>query len=267
MIKGCPEPEWLLNTALRGPTAVQDVAILRHVETCDSCRQRVRDIRALGAGLHSIPPSPPSRDCLEMDAIVAVAEGSRSNIDEAAVMHVARCSHCRMRVATAAQLLADATIRSEINALEPGRRAGRPRWSRRNLTVSGLVAAAAAVIVVLGPMRSDVRNDQRGVSAEPQRERGTVAAALRILSPAQIVGLSDSLRWTSLPQADLYRVRIWNSEGTVVWTADTQSTTVPIPAVLESAVPYLWEVSARTGWDRWVSSDLVELTLPPRRQR
>jgi hypothetical protein len=264
VIKDCPEPESLLKTALRESTGPSDAAILRHVEACDVCRQRVREIRALAAVFHSIPLSPPSRDCLDADAIAAVVEGSASDIDDNAMLHVAQCSNCRMRVAAAAQLLEDTTVRSELDALQSPRRAIRPAWSRRNLTVSGLIAAAAAVIVLLGPMVSDVRRDRSGTSTEPQRERAA-ASVLRVLSPTHIADLSDSLRWTSVPQADLYRVRIWNSEGSVVWTKETRATTVPLPQVLESGVPYLWEVSARTGWDRWISSDLVELTLPARR--
>lgn len=269
VIKGCPEPEELLDTALGEHTGIRDAAISRHVETCDACRRRVRDIRALGAVLHSIPVAPLSSDCLDADAIAALADGVASNVDHDAMAHVAVCAHCRARLAAVARLTEDATVRSEIHALRPPRRLTLQRWSRRQLTVSGgLAAAAAAAIVLLGPVRSGVSTDPTRTSVESHREVAiTATTAPGIVSPIDIADLSDSLRWTSVPQADLYRVRIWNSEGTVVWTTDTRGTTVALPQVLQSGIPYLWEVSARTGWDRWVSSDFVEFTMRARRPR
>lgn len=259
MIKGCPDPTELLDVALREPSGIPD-AISRHVETCVSCRQRIRDIRAAGALIHSIPAAPASSDCLDDDGIAALAQGARPNAD--AIAHVADCAHCRTRLAAVARVTADASVRAEIQALQPRRRLSIPRWTRRQLTVSGIAAAAAVVIVLLGPMRAGLAGDQTDRNVEPHRELANVATtAPGILAPVRSASFSDSLRWTGVPQADLYRVRIWNSEGTVVWTADTRGTTVALPHLLQPGIPYLWEVSARTGWDRWVSSNLAEFTM------
>jgi hypothetical protein len=96
---------------------------------------------------------------------------------------------------------------------------------------------------------------------EQHRETGAGPAVPRIVAPSASLDPGDSLRWTGVAEADLYRVRVWDGEGTVVWTTDTRDTTAALPAQLRPGVQYMWDVSARTGWDRWVSSDIVELTL------
>jgi len=268
VIKGCPEPEELLDAALGEHTGIRDAAMLQHLETCDACRRRVRDIRALGAKLHSIPSAPPSGDCLDDDAIASLADGVAPDADHDAMAHVAVCANCRARLAAVARVMEDATVKSEIHLLRPTRRLRLRGWSRRQLTVSGLAAAAAAAIVLLVPLRPGVGTDQIGANAGAHRESAiTATPAPGIVSPRDIAEVSDSLRWTSIPQADLYRVRIWNREGTVVWTTDTRGTTVALPQVLHAGIPYHWEVSARTGWDRWVASDFVEFTLRARKPR
>jgi hypothetical protein len=74
---------------------------------------------------------------------------------------------------------------------------------------------------------------------------------------------ADSLRWTSVPRADLYRVTFWRADGTVVWQADIRDTVhaLPLEITASGERSLLWEVQARTGWDRWVFSDIAELTL------
>jgi hypothetical protein len=68
-------------------------------------------------------------------------------------------------------------------------------------------------------------------------------------------------------QADLYEVRIWNTEGTVIYSKETKDTSIVLPEIIRPGMRYLWDVKARTGWDRWVSSDLVELSLRDARLR
>jgi hypothetical protein len=269
VITKCPTPVELLVTAMGGHNGIGGAAISRHVEDCAACRRRVRETRALAAMLHSIPVATLSSNCLDDDAIAALADGGDLTVARDAMVHVSACANCRARLAAVARLTEDATVRSEINALQPPRRLTRQGWSRRQLTVSGgLAAAAAAAIVLLGPVRSRVSTDQTRANAGPHRELAiTAATAPRIVSPIDIADLADSLRWTSVPRADLYRVRIWNNEGTVVWTTDTRGTSVALPQVVHPGTSYMWEVRARTGWDRWVSSDFVEFTIRARRAR
>jgi len=133
------------------------------------------------------------------------------------------------------------------------------------LTISGgMAVAAAATIMIVGVLRSGAREHRQAV-VEPSREVAiTATIAPRIVSPVDAVGRVDSLRWTGVPEADLYRVQIWDTDGTVVWTIDTRSTAVEVPAVIHSRISYFWNVKARTGWDRWVSSDFVGFSVRSR---
>ncbi|MGK2962365.1 MAG: hypothetical protein ACSLFK_09505 [Gemmatimonadaceae bacterium] len=210
------------------------------------------------AELHTVSLEPAASDCLDDDAIAALAAGDNSVADSDSMAHAAECANCRARVAAVARLMDDATITSEISALDAPGPFRMSRWSRRQLTVSGgLLAAAAAAIILLGPERSGT-NPAGATHRDPAI---TATSAPRILSPIDVAEIADSLRWTRTPQADLYRVRIWNHEGTVVWTADTRDTTLTLPQIIQPGTSYLWEVSARTGWDRWVSSEFVELRV------
>jgi len=260
----CMTPEELLVAALR--TDADEAATARHLEECGSCRERVRETREVAAAMHSLPGAAPGNDCLDDETIAEQAEGTRED-DQEALAHLAGCSSCRARLAGVVRLIDDATIRSAIGALQRPPRFTLHRPSRRAAVSVGLIAAAA-VIVLLGPLRSRV--DTSGIASKGDSLRDpaiTTTAAPRILSPTSMANASDSLRWTIVPHADLYRIRVWNAEGLVVWTTDTRDTAVQLPAVLRPATLYLWEVRARTGWDRWVSSDLAELTLRSGQQR
>jgi hypothetical protein len=250
----CPSPDALLVFALDRP---EQVSISAHASECAECRAKVNQLRDSVGALHAETGSIPSAEHVSDDTIALLADGETSSIASDDIVHVADCAECRSRLSTVSGILEDDSVKSELRALEP--MLPRRRSSRTILPyVGGLAAAAAAAIVLLGPMRA--RN------TEPvHRETAiTTTAAPRILSPARLSLPGDSLRWTSLPQADLYRIRIWDTEGTVVSTVDTRDTTVAVPSEIQEGVQYMWEIKARTGWDRWVSSDLVELTLRSR---
>jgi hypothetical protein len=203
---------------------------------------------------------------LDDDVIETLLEGNgiESSKRHDAIAHLSDCPICRSRLAAVSQLLDDAEIVSEIDQLDQP--PAKPGFGRRRLyrIVPAMIAAAAAVtIIVAAPGRIRGRNAAPANTASVSRE-GIVAAsaAPRILSPVTVAAAGDSLRWTSVPQADLYRIRIWNADGTVVWAEDTRDTTLPLPPQLaRSGGPYLWEIKARTGWDRWVTSDFLEFTI------
>lgn len=250
----CPSPDGLLLFALDRPE--QD-SISRHVSECVECRDKVNRIRDSVGALVADVASVASGEHVSDDTIALLADGETSKVTAEEIVHVANCAECRSRLSTLAETLEDDSVKSELLALEP--MVSQRRSSRTILPYAGgLAAAAAAAIVLLGPMRTR--------STEPiHRETAiTTTAAPRILSPARLSLPADSLRWTSLPQADLYRVRVWDTEGTVVSTVDTRDTTIAVPSEIRAGVQYMWEIKARTGWDRWVSSDLVELTLRSR---
>jgi len=191
---------------------------------------------------------------LDDSELAAIVDGDVSHPD--AIAHLSDCEDCRRRMSAVAHLVDDVHISGEIELLERPRR----RWIP---VVGTLAAAAVATIIIAGPamMRS------RPAPSEPDtavHREGTITttAPPRILSPASIAKRGDLLRWTSVAGADVYRVQIWNTEGSVVLTTETADTTLSLPANLaRSGAIYLWEVKARTGWDRWVSSEFLQFTI------
>ena len=264
----CPAPDDLIEFALGKSTGIRNAEISRHIRGCEACRERAHDLRALAAELHSLPAVSVSDDCLSDDAIAALADDGGGDANRGAMVHVADCASCRARVAAVARLMDDETVSAEIRALQPPRRSTVRRLSRDLTVTAGLAAAAVATIMLLSPERSKTSTDQTRSESIVHREPAiTATAAPRVVSPVDVAEVGSSLRWTSVPQADLYRVRIWNREGTVVWSIDTRDTTVALPSVISPGTSYMWEVNARTGWDRWVSSDFVEFSMRPRAPR
>lgn len=241
--------------------------IANHIARCADCREQVTEARETAALLHSLGPGVMSDDCLSDDAIAEIADNRSSRVPPESVVHISECAYCRSRLAATARLLDDHAITSELGALQRdsgARQTALQRWSRRRLIATGsLVAAAAAAIVLVAPIRNFSKDPGNDSTAHREVAIATTAAP-RILSPLNAATLSDSLRWTSIPEADLYRVRVWDQEGTVVWSTETHATALPLPSVVQPGKSYLWEVGARTGWDRWVSSDFVEFTASAR---
>jgi hypothetical protein len=133
--------------------------------------------------------------------------------------------------------------------------------------MSALTGLAAAAIVLVA-----VRSDSPSGSSVAGRTSGTpvyrdqavtTTAAPRLIAPIGVVPAIDSLRWTSVPHADRYRVTVFDRDGNTAHEAQTADTTLALPPPLAFARGqlYLWKVEARTGWDRWVGSELVEFTV------
>jgi hypothetical protein len=201
---------------------------------------------------------------LDDDVLAAIIEGVEPGTHRKAIAHLAKCSECRNRVAAVATLLDDPVVAAEIPHLGRSLQlTGARRWSpARWASVATLAAAALITIVVARPDKIAERASSPKAQLETRREGTITTTAPRILSASTLTSIQDSVRWTSVPHADLYSVRIWNSEGTVVWSAETRDTALALPGVIALGdASYLWEVKARTGWDRWVSSDFVELNV------
>jgi hypothetical protein len=58
-------------------------------------------------------------------------------------------------------------------------------------------------------------------------------------------------------------VTLFDAQGEVLYETEVNDTTAALPdsVRLIPERPYLWKVQARTGWDRWSASDLVEFTI------
>ncbi|HEY3112623.1 MAG TPA: zf-HC2 domain-containing protein [Gemmatimonadaceae bacterium] len=162
--------------------------------------------------------------------------------------HLVTCPECRAEVSEAAHI---------IYTLP------RARGVRRGVLIT--TAGIAAVLLVFLLPRTD-----RQIGKLQHREAGvTTTVAPVILAPVGAVESADVFTWSSVPHADRYELRVFDSNASVVWQTETTDTVVSIPRTvsLRPGVSYYSKVQAHTGIERSTSTDLVEFLIrgPPRR--
>lgn len=169
--------------------------------------------------------------------------------------HLARCAECRAE-------LSDGT---RIIASHP-----RTRWRNRSLVAACSAVAAALLIFVLPrAMRDSVSQHRESpvTSIVPPVLLSPTGARMQLLdrsSPStdSIVGFT----WSSVPHADRYRIRIFDTNGSILLERTSSDTTMSLPAdvLLRAGQNYFWQVQADVGFDRHATSELVEFSLRPR---
>jgi hypothetical protein len=190
-------------------------------------------------------------ECLDDDTLAALAEGSLdASARPVALAHLAECPRCRGVVASVARALADTKVSREVGAAE-----GR---GRRFYRVALPAAAAAALIILALPRPSgDGELAHRGPTI-------TASTAPEPVSPVGAVAEPRSLRWASVAGADRYRVTLFDATSRVLYERVLSDTEAVLPDSIRFAPgrSYLWKVDARTGYDRWAASSLVEFRVP-----
>lgn len=194
-------------------------------------------------------------ECLDDDTIAALAEGSLDAAAHQAVLpHLAGCARCRGAVASVARALSDVAVAREAASVEAGRR-------RRFYKVVLPAAAAAILLVVMWPRLVE--------EGRPHRAPPSAVQTPVPVSPIGAVADAPVLRWTRVPGADRYRLTLFDARGQVLYETQLGDSVVGLPdsIVLAPGRSYLWKVEARTGWDRWSASPLVQFSIargPPR---
>ena len=133
--------------------------------------------------------------------------------------------------------------------------------SRRFKVRTAAALAAAAVLAGLLVVRPSQLDDE---SAPVHRDEATgVEVAPSLGAPGGPVAAVESFQWSQVPAADLYRITVYDAEGAVVWEAETRDTLITPPdgTEFEPDARYIWTVAARVGFDRWLSSELVDFTI------
>jgi anti-sigma factor RsiW len=194
--------------------------------------------------------------CPDADTLGALADGSLADPIRASVLpHLASCSRCRATVASIARLLADPAVAREMGS----RRTATP--IRRWLPLAIPMAAAALLLVVLDPL--GVSPPAPGDSHRASTiEHGAIPDA--ILPVGDVMSVRE-LRWGAVAGADRYRLTVFAPDGQVVYEVESNEAVASLPDSI-TLVPgrtYLWKVEARVGFDRWVSSPLVQFSLFP----
>lgn len=248
-----PGPELLVPYAL----GADDPATARHVEDCAICRTEI-DALQEAAGLLRGPRVLERRTETSVcpdEFVIADFVDSHLPLQSRApvVAHLLTCARCRALVKATSDLAANAVGHSG-----QARRRGL-RWT---LPV-GLAAAAVLVLLLLPRGLND--NSTPGLR-EPT-VTSTIAPAPITPAPGASVARVDSLVWSSVPGAERYRVRLYDGEGSVLWTVETNDTSAALPDSLrlQPRVSYFWRVEAQAEWMRWAASDLVSFRINARR--
>lgn len=191
--------------------------------------------------------------CLDAGTIAALADGTlAADARPAVLQHLAGCAFCRRAVASVADAVSgEGPVTHEIAVVEG--RGGR-WWRSRTFRIGAPLAAAAVVLVVLS-----TRMNQ---GTAPHRATGQGGAPM-LIAPRGTVVSAQRLQWSNVPGANRYRVTLFSAQGRVLYETEVGDTVLAVPDSVQfvSGQPYLWKVEARTGWDRWLTSDLVDFTI------
>lgn len=237
-----PTPESLIPFAL----GRDDPATARHVEACATCRteiERLQEAVGLLRGSASLERRIATADCLDELVVADFVEGRLSVESRAPVVaHLLTCARCR----------------SVVKATAAAPTASERRWPRWSLPLG--LAAAAALVLLLVPRGGD---DGSTPGLREPTVTSTIAPVPLTPAPGASVGRVDTLVWSSVPGAERYRVRLYDSEGSVLWTVETADTSAALSdsVRLQPGVSYFWRVEAQSEWMRWAASDLVAFRI------
>jgi len=246
-----PAPELLVPYAL----GAHDPATARHVGNCAICRSEIEALQE-AAGLLRGPSVLERRaetsECPDELVITDFVDGRRTPQNRAPVVeHLLTCARCRALVKATSDLATSAA------AVPSQARRGWRRWA----LPAGLAAAAAALVLLL-PRAPD---GESPALREPT-VTSTIAPVPLMPAPGTSVARLDRLVWSSVPGAERYRVRVYDGEGSVLWSVETADTSAAFPDLvrLRSRVPYFWRIEAQAEWMRWAASDLVSFRVDAR---
>ena len=247
-----PAPELLVPYAL----GADDPQIARHVADCPTCRieiETLREAAGLLRGPGVLESHTETADCPDELLVADFVDGRLTPQNRAQVIeHLLTCARCRALVKATSDLAAN-----EVTPVGQAHRQ-RLRW-----TLPVGLAAAAVLVLLLLPRGHD---DSTPGLREPTLT-STIAPSPITPAPGASVARVDSLVWSSVPKAEQYRVRLYDGEGSVLWTLETPDTSAALPDSLrlQLRVPYFWRVEAQAEWLRWTASDLVSFRITARR--
>jgi hypothetical protein len=193
-------------------------------------------------------------------------------LDAASQAHLRSCAHCQAELALFRELDRDDSTAEEQQAAQWIAAELQRRFSNadnvkpfRRKTLPALYAAAAAIVLVIGA-GSWMRFREPGI--EPMTETVDVyrSGRLEVVAPAgEIAQAPNELRWTAVPNATHYVVRIAEVDATAVWSARTTQPYAPLPpAAVAQFAPgkrLLWDVQAFRGNEMLASSETQDVRV------
>jgi hypothetical protein len=180
---------------------------------------------------------------LDSNEIAAYVDGGVYGEERFSIeAHLAACAECRAEVADVSRI---------VRTAPAARRVPSRVW---------IPVAAAAVFALLWLGPGGLRDR---AESELREEPVMMTVAPRPVSPVGAVEAASALIWSSVPNANRYRVRLFSADGTVLWEHEAADTVAAIPdsIALRPQVLYYWRVEASTGFDRRAESELVEFRI------
>lgn len=233
-----------------------------HLVACDTCREDVATIRQAATELrvHASGAGPNTDRCLDEFAVVELVDGTVDPDRRASMLvHLASCPTCRSEVAALSRLTAEPAIRGELEAIDSTTLGtNRRRFARVGGTI-GFAAVAAAVAFLIVARSPQVEDP---ATAEHRAPVLTLSAPPETIAPVGAAEMPIRFVWTSVPRADRYALTLFDRAGSTLWEFQTPDTVAVTPdsVALSSGLSYFWKVEARTDFDRWSESGLVEFT-------
>ena len=178
---------------------------------------------------------------LEPHEVAGYVDRSMSADERARIeSHLSVCADCRDEVSDAARI---------ITTLP------KPQLRRNALIAVGGIAALLLVFLVPRSGRDTGEFLHRGATTQMGQPT--------IISPSGAVASADVFTWSAVPNATRYDLRVSDSTGSVVWTAQSSDTVASRPSDIQllTATPYYWKVEARTTAGRSEESELVEFSI------
>jgi hypothetical protein len=201
-------------------------------------------------------------ECPPLESLTA------ATIDTAVQQHLESCAHCRAELALFQQFegaeprAAESADLAWVEA-ELSRRIAipKPTFAERfrgwfDLPRLTLVAAALLVLIAVG-LYLPTRNGGRSTVQQelPVWRSGQIAAVAPI---GDLEHAPSQLRWELVTGAASYHVRLLEVDGTEIWSADSNATTVEIPGAIEAkmtaARAFQWEAAARDATGRQIAT-------------
>jgi hypothetical protein len=230
-----------------------DLTLARHLEHCATCSDEVRRLQQVCAVLRTSAADAIRTDCPDDETLAALAAGELPSGDRGEVVaHLAGCGRCRAVVGSLARAFEDPSVSKARRTAGP-----RPGLRLDRLAIPAAAAAVLLVAVLARPAANAPSGPAHRASDVP------IAATPVPISPLGAVGRPQALRWGAVTRADRYRVTLFGAGGSMLYQLELPDTAAPLPdsVPLPAGHRYLWKVEARTGWDRWTTSDLVSFTI------
>lgn len=187
-------------------------------------------------------------ETFERYACGELTAADRARVDQ----HAATCEECA-RVLRGLGMLQREAARFDVEV--PGA-AKMPAW--RGPVAMGIAAALA--IAIVGGVAWTVLYNANATSTVREAQTSTIEA---IAPRGRVTVAPTRFEWRAWDGATRYEVRLFKSDGTLVWSGSTDSTAIQLPSsVALDSGQYYWQVSSSRGAP--AASALVPFTVDGR---